>query len=190
MSAVHGIWLQNCSHLDPQQSEELWQLLLHFKDIFAFKEGDVGCTHLIQHDIDTGDSLPIKLRPRRLPLARQEAADKVLWEMQQTGIVEPSDSPWAAPVVMVPKKNGQWRFCADYRRLNGVTRKDFYPLPRVDEDLDQVAGSAWFTSLDLRSGYWQVPSPLCQTKDCVLHKPWPLAVQSFTIWPLQFTSLI
>ncbi|XP_062421526.1 uncharacterized protein clasp1b [Pungitius pungitius] len=77
--------------------------------------------------------------------------------MQRAGIIEPSESPWASPVVMVPKKGGEWRFCVDYRRLNDVTKKDSYPLPRVDECLDLVAGSSWFSSLDLRSGYWQVP---------------------------------
>ena len=77
--------------------------------------------------------------------------------MQRAGIIEPSESPWASPVVMVPKKGGEWRFCVDYRRLNEVTKKDSYPLPRMDECLDLIAGSSWFSSLDLRGGYWQVP---------------------------------
>ena len=121
------------------------------------KESDVGQTHLVQHEIDTRDARPIRMRPRRLPLARQEAADQALWEMQQAGLIEPSDSPWAAAVVMVPKKGGKCRFCVDYRPLNAVTRKDSYPIPRIDEALDVVAGSSWFSSLDLRSGYFQCP---------------------------------
>ncbi len=76
--------------------------------------------------------------------------------MAANSIIEPSDSPWAAPMVMVRKKTGGWRPCVDFRRLNAVTRKDSYPLPRIDDALDYVAGSCWFSSLDLRSGYWQV----------------------------------
>ncbi|KAJ8417422.1 hypothetical protein AAFF_G00286490 [Aldrovandia affinis] len=155
LAAVREVWRKNCDGLDPQQQGQLWQLLRDFQDSFAMSEGEVGRTELVQHDIDTGDAPPIKCRPRRLPLARQEACDKAVWSMQQAGIIEPSDSPWAAAVVMVPKKNGDWRLCADYRPLNDVTRKDSYPLPRIDESLDLVSGSSWFSSLDLRSGYYQ-----------------------------------
>lgn len=78
--------------------------------------------------------------------------------MERAGLIEPSTSPWASAVVMVPKKLIEsWRLCADFRPLNQVTKKDPYPLPRIDETLDVVAGSAWFSSLDLWSGYWQVP---------------------------------
>ncbi|KAJ8409554.1 hypothetical protein AAFF_G00229550 [Aldrovandia affinis] len=106
LAAVREVWRKNCDGLDPQQQGQLWQLLLDFRDSFAMSEGEVGRTELVQHDIDTGDAPPIKCRPRRLPLARQEACDKAVWSMQQAGIIEPSDSPWAAAVVMVPKKNG------------------------------------------------------------------------------------
>lgn len=133
-------------------------MLLEFKDCFSLSDDDVGQTNLIEHDIDTGDALPIRTRPRRLPLAKQAAADKALQEMQRAGLIKPSTSSWASAVVMVPKRViDDWRFCADFKPLNQVTKKDPYPLPRIDETLDTVSGSAWFSSLDLRSGYWQVP---------------------------------
>lgn len=158
MEAIRDIWGRNCAGLDDQQQMSLWQLLWEFNYIFALSDDEVGLTHLVEHHIDTGEARPIKVRPRRLPLVKQEAADQEVRAMLKAGIIEASNSPWSSAVVMVPKKKGsRWRFCVDYRPLNQVTRKDCYPIPRVDETLDLVSGSAWFSSLDLRSGYWQVP---------------------------------
>ena len=76
--------------------------------------------------------------------------------MQAQGIVRPSRSPWASPIVLVPKKDGSLRFCVDFRKLNSITKKDVYPLPRVEDILDTLGEAKYFTSLDLASGYWQV----------------------------------
>ncbi|KAL7868740.1 hypothetical protein SRHO_G00101240 [Serrasalmus rhombeus] len=183
LAAVRGIWEWSCDNLEPQQRKELWEVLREFKDIFALTEGEVGLTHLVQHEIDTGDAKPIKMRPCRLPLAHQAAADSAIEEMLRAGIIEPSDSPWASGVVMVNKKKSQkMRFCVDYRPLNSVTKKDSYPLPRIDESLDLVSGSSWFSSLDLRSGYWQVPlSPDAKPKTafCTGRGLWHFRVLSF-----------
>lgn len=183
LTAVREIWERSCINLEPTQREELWRVLWEFKDIFALSEEEVGLTHLVQHEIDTGDARPIKTRPRRLPLAHQAAADSAIEEMLEAGIIEPSDSPWASGVVMVNKKKSpKMRFCVDYRPLNSVTKKDSYPLPRIDESLDLVAGSSWFSSLDLRSGYWQVPlSPEARPKTafCTGRGLWQFRVLCF-----------
>ncbi|GBM00253.1 Transposon Ty3-I Gag-Pol polyprotein [Araneus ventricosus] len=76
--------------------------------------------------------------------------------MVDNGITEESSGPWATPIVLVKKKDGSTRFCVDYRNLNEITKKDSYPLPRIDDTLDALYGSQWFTLLDLKSGYWQV----------------------------------
>ena len=89
-------------------------------------------------------------------LTRQAKKDRQVAALLADGMIEESCSPWASPVVLVKKKNGEWRFCIDYRRLNSITVKDSLPLPRVDDTLDALAGSLWFTTLDFTNGYWQV----------------------------------
>ncbi|TKS65717.1 Retrovirus-related Pol polyprotein [Collichthys lucidus] len=120
-----------------------------------WQQEGVGLTHLVQHEIDTSDARPIKTRQCQLSMRHQAAADIAIDEMLNTGIIEPSDSPWASGIVKVNKKRSpKMRFCVDYRPLNSVTKKDSYPLPRIDESLDLVTGSSWFSSLDLKdSGY-------------------------------------
>ena len=195
LAAIKALWDKNRDGLHPRQQEQLWQTLWEFRGIFARNEEEVGQTHLAVHVIDTGDARPIKCRPRRLPLARQNACDEAVAGMLQAGIIEPSDSPWAAAVVMVPKKTRGWRLCADYRPVNGVTRKDSYPLPRIDESLDLVSGSSWFSSLDLRSGYYQVPlAPESRPKTafCTGRGLWQFKVLSFGLCnaPATFVRLM
>lgn len=110
----------------------------------------------VKHRIDTGDAAPLKQPPRRVPLHRKHLIQAEVEKMPQRGVIEPCDSPWSSPIVLVSKKVGSTRFCIDYRRLNEITRKDAYPLPRIEENLDTLQGATYYSTLDLLSGYWQV----------------------------------
>ena len=143
-------------NLSSPQRKELASLLDEFTDIFSSGPADLGRTGIVQHRIDTGDHPPIKQAPRRVPMHQQGTVRQHVNDMLQHRVIQPSTSPWAAPIVLVKKKDGTTRFCVDYRKLNDVTRKDAYPLPRIDETLDALAGAKVFTTLDLASGYWQV----------------------------------
>ena len=124
----------------------------------AFAAGplDLGFCAVLQHHIDTGNALPIKQPPHRPPFAARDAEDAILDEMLQTGVIEPSNSPWSSPVCMVKKKDDTYRFCIDYRRLNDVTKKDAFPVPDVKDALDSLRGAKYFATIDLLSGYWQL----------------------------------
>lgn len=142
--------------LNEDQSKALTDLVTEYKDVFATSGSPLGRTGIEQHKIDTGASRPIKQAPRRLPLHLKEKAEEEVEKMLEKGVIEPSSSPWSSPVVLVRKKDGTVRFCVDYRKLNNVTVKDSYPLPRIEDCLDALSGSQWFCTLDLASGYWQV----------------------------------
>ena len=147
---------KSCQDLDQEQQKEVRSLITSYQDIFEIGEGPKGRTSIVQHTIDTGDAKPIRQNPRRLPFAKREEARNIIKEMENEGIIEPSNSPWTSPVVLVKKKDNTLRFCVDYRLLNDVTKKDSYPLPRIDDTLDNLEGCKLFSTLDLKSGYWQV----------------------------------
>ncbi|GBN29258.1 Retrovirus-related Pol polyprotein from transposon 412 [Araneus ventricosus] len=148
--------LDNLEIPDEEQRTTVRKLLKKFQNFFSTCDADVGRCNMTQHRINTGDHPPIKQYPRRLPLARKEEADHAVKEMVDNGIIEESSGPWASPIVLVEKKDGSTCFCVDYRKLNEITEKDSYPLPRIDDTLDALNGSQWFTTLDLKSLYWQV----------------------------------
>ena len=110
----------------------------------------------MQHRIDTGDSPPIRQRPYRVSESQRGIIEEHVTDMLNRGIIQPSTSPWASPIILVKKKDGTDRFVVDCRRFNSVTRKDSYPLPRIDDALDALNGTKYFSSLDLTAGFWQV----------------------------------
>ena len=117
------------SCLTANELARLKQVVAQFDDVFALAEEDLGCTALDQHKIDTADHPPIKQYPRRTPFAQRAKIAAMISDMEAKGVVSPSISPWASPIVLVPKKDGTTRFCVDFRRLNAITKKDVYPLP-------------------------------------------------------------
>ena len=141
--------------LKPEKQEELKQLLTEFSDIFS---DDPGKTTLTKHEIHLeSGTRPIKLPPYRVSTQKSEIIKKELDNMIQLGVIEPSSSPWAAPVVVIPKPDKTYRFCVDYRRLNEVTVPDAFPMPRIDDLIDKVGKAKYLTKIDLSKGYWQVP---------------------------------
>ena len=105
--------------------------------------------------IDTGETKPIKMRPYRTPLKNREVIDKALEEMLEAKVIR-SNSPWPFPAVFVDKKDGSKRFCVDFMKLNQVTKKNSFPLPLIYDILVLLGRANFFSSLDLKSGYWQV----------------------------------
>lgn len=144
------------TNLSHSQVQSLKSLLQKYSGIFSKHSEDRGHTGIIKHHIHTGDATPIKQRAYRVTPEQRAEIQTQVDNLLKAGVIEESYSPWAAPVVLVRKKNGTWRFCLDYRKLNAVTIKDSYPLPRVDDALDALSGSAWFSTMDLQHGYWQV----------------------------------
>ena len=139
------------------EREKVRDLLTQHRTILSTGDHDVGRTPLVEHTIDTGDHRPIRQPLRRQPFQQQTYIDEETNRMLEYGIIEPAASPWASNVVLVKKKDGSLRFCVDYRRLNTITYKDSYPLPLIDNCLNALSGSSWYSTLDLRSGYYNIP---------------------------------
>jgi transposase InsO family protein len=139
------------------QKKQLVNCIKHNISIFAENPKAPAFVTNVKHRIDTGDSLPIKQRSYRTSRAEQEIIRKEISEMLQNKIIRPSESAWSSPIVLVTKKDGSVRFCVDFRKLNDVTKKDSYPLPRISETLEVLGKAKVFSSLDLASGYWQIP---------------------------------
>ena len=99
---------------------------------------------------------PIKQPPRHIPIHKREFVHQEIQKMLQKGVLEPCDGPWSSPIVLVAKKGGETRFCVDFRLLNEVTKKDAYPLTRIEDNLDALQSAQWYSTLDLLSGFWQV----------------------------------
>ena len=132
------------------------KLLTKYQQIISRGPHDLGKTNVVKHNIETHNEAPVKSGVRRIAFHEREEANKEISQMLENVIIEKSNSPWSSPIVLVRKKDGSIRFCIDFRRLNNITRKDAYPLPRIDDTLESLSGAKFFSTIDLASGYWQV----------------------------------
>ena len=145
------------SMLTEEEQAEVRSVLEEYSSVFATHEGDLGCTNLMSHDIPLLDDVPVRQRYRRIPPSEYEAVKAHIHQLLEAQVIRESSSPYASPIVLVRKKDGSLRLCVDYRLLNSKTRKDAFPLPRIEESLDSLGGARWFSTIDLASGYNQVP---------------------------------
>ena len=174
------------STLNVDDKQRLHKLLAKYHGIFATTQQELGRTSLIKHTIDTGTNSPIKQRPYRTSPDGKREIEKQVQEMCENNIAQPSTSPWGSPVVLVKKKDGTMRFCVDYRKLNAVTKKDSFPLPLISEVLDSLNETKFFSTLDLKSGYWQIElDPVTQEKTAfVTHN----GLFEFSVLPFGLTN--
>ena len=144
------------SCLSETEKEHAQKFLSKLQHIFSSGPLDLGHTHTVKHEINLEDEKPFKEPYRHIPPALFQEVREHLKEMLQIGAIRNSSSPFSSNVVLVRKKDGSLRFCIDYRKLNQRTRKDAYAIPRIDDNLHLLAGAKYFSTLDLKAGYWQV----------------------------------
>ena len=142
------------SHLPLVQRKELAEVITQYREVFP----DVSSkTNLIEHDVDAGDSAPIKQHPYRVSPMKKEKLDKEVQYMLKNDIIEESQSNWSSPCILVPKHDGGFRFCTDCRKVNDKTKFDSFPIPRIADCIDQIGNAKFFSMFDMLKGYRQVP---------------------------------
>jgi len=153
-------------------------LLNEYQDIFQLDGKKLGETSRIKFQIDTEDSMPLRKRQFSHPTKTHNEIKTHIDDLLKRGVIEPSVSPWASPCFLVPKKENGGRgkrFVIDYRGLNAITKKNSYPLPKIENVINRLRNSKFFSTLDLASGFYQIemdPSPLRRQlssvgKDCI-----------------------
>uniref|UniRef100_A0A8C5QJQ2 Gypsy retrotransposon integrase-like protein 1 n=1 Tax=Leptobrachium leishanense TaxID=445787 RepID=A0A8C5QJQ2_9ANUR len=143
--------------ISPEWKKRLQSQVLKWKELFSKDEFDVGLAKSTEHRIRLQEDKPFRERSRRVPLGDLDDLREQLNKLQRTKVIQESRSPYASPIVLVRKKNGSVRLCIDYRTLNRRTIPDQYAPPRIEDALQCLSGAKWFSVLDLRSGYHQIP---------------------------------
>ena len=142
------------SHLPLVQRKELAEVITQYREVFP----DVPSkTNLVEHDVDVGDSAPIKQHPYRVSPMKKELLDKEVQYMLKNDIIEESQSNWSSPCILVPKHDSGFRFCTDFRKVNDKTKSDSFPIPRIADCIDQIGNAKFVSTFDMLKGYWQVP---------------------------------
>ena len=170
--------LDGLAHWSPENAVAVRELVLAYHDVFALESNELGCTSTIEHEICIENEEPFKERFRRIPPTLLEVVRTSLRDMLEAGVIHPSQSPWCNAAVLVWKKDGTLHFCIDFRHLNARMKKDSYPLPRIQEALESIAGSALFSSMDFKSGFWQIKMA-----------PGSQQYTAFTMGNLEFTHM-
>ena len=142
------------SHLPSVQRKELAEVITQYREVFPNVPSK---TNLIEHDVDVGDSAPIKQHPYRVSPMKKELLDKEVQYMLENDIIEESQSNWSSPCILVPEHDGGFRFCTDFRKVNDKTKSDSFPIPRIADCIDQIGNAKFVSTFDMLKGYWQVP---------------------------------
>ena len=130
------------------------EILSEFNNLFP----DIPTrTSQLHHDVDVGNAQPIKQHSYRLNPEKQKYLQKEIQYLLENDLIEPSKSNWSSPCILVPKPDGSYRLCTDYRKVNTVTKTDTYPIPRIDDCIDKIGNAKYVSKFDLLKGFWQVP---------------------------------
>ncbi|CAB4005229.1 Retrovirus-related Pol poly from transposon, partial [Paramuricea clavata] len=142
------------SHLQPSQRQDVLDLVNEYAQLFP----DIPSrTDMISHDVDIGDASPIKQHPYRLNPSKAKYLDQEIQYLLENDFIEHSQSSWSSPCILVPKPDGSYRMCTDYRKVNNLTKSDNFPIPRMDDCVDKIGNAKYVSKFDLLKGFWQIP---------------------------------
>ena len=177
------------SHLPLAQRKELAEVITQYREVFP----DVPSkTNLIEHDVDVGDSAPIKQHPYRVSPMKKELLDKEVQYMLENDIIEESQSNWSSPCILVPKHDGRFRFCTDFRKVNDTckTKSESFPIPRIAHCIDQIGNAKFVSMFDMLKGYWQVPLTQRAREISTFNTERFISVQGHAVWNEKCSSNI
>ena len=142
------------SHLSKTEQQDMKEILSEYNHLFP----DIPTrTNQLHHDVDIGNAQPIKQHSYRLNPEKAKYLQKEIQYLLENDLIEPSKSNWSSPCILVPKPDGSYRLCTDYRKVNTVTKTDTYPIPRIDDCIDKIGNARYVSKFDLLKGFWQVP---------------------------------